>query len=123
MGATLALLCGAGLGARPAHVRGRSRRTGTRQRPSAQAYQADPFWPKPLPNNWILGSVTGVAVDSKEHVWIVHRGLDSLTARTEAGPCADSSGIGDLLRAGAAGAALRPGRQSRRALGRRRTGI
>ena len=25
--------------------------------------QVDPFWPKPLPNNWILGQVAGVAVD------------------------------------------------------------
>src|SRR5262245_13194166 len=51
----------------------------------APAFQVDPFWPKPLPNHWILGSVTGVALDAKEHVWIVHRGLDSLTVRTEAG--------------------------------------
>ncbi len=48
-------------------------------------FQVDPLWPKPLPNHWILGSVTGVAVDAQDHIWIVHRGLDSLTARTEAG--------------------------------------
>ena len=52
---------------------------------AAPTYTADPLWPKPLPNNWILGSVTGVAVDSRDHVWVVHRGMDSLTARTEAG--------------------------------------
>ena len=52
---------------------------------AAPTYTADPMWPKPLPNNWILGSVTGVAVDSQDHIWLVHRGLDSLTARTEAG--------------------------------------
>ena len=52
---------------------------------AAPAYQVDPFWPRPLPNHWILGSVTGVAVDSRDHVWIVHRGADSLTARTENG--------------------------------------
>jgi DNA-binding beta-propeller fold protein YncE len=33
----------------------------------------DPFWPKPLPNNWILGQVSGVAVDAQDHVWIIHR--------------------------------------------------
>jgi DNA-binding beta-propeller fold protein YncE len=33
----------------------------------------DPFWPKPLPNNWILGQVSGVAVDVRGHVWIVQR--------------------------------------------------
>jgi DNA-binding beta-propeller fold protein YncE len=36
-------------------------------------FQVDPFWPKPLPNNWILGQVAGVAVDKRGHVWIVHR--------------------------------------------------
>ena len=35
--------------------------------------QVDPFWPKPLPNNWLLGQVAGVAVDSRDHVWIVQR--------------------------------------------------
>ena len=57
------------------------------QRAPAQAplFQVDPLWPKPLPNHWILGSVTGVSVDAEDHIWLVHRGLDSLTARTEAG--------------------------------------
>ena len=35
--------------------------------------QVDPFWPKPLPNNWILGQVSGVSVDSRGGVWIVQR--------------------------------------------------
>ena len=52
-------------------------------------FSVDPFWPKPLPNHWILGSVTGVAVDARDHVWLVHRGMDSLTARTEAGLATD----------------------------------
>ena len=40
----------------------------------AGIYQVDAMWPKPLPNNWILGSTVGLAVDSRDHVWIVHRG-------------------------------------------------
>ena len=40
----------------------------------APMFEVDPFWPKPLPNNWLLGSTIGVAVDSRDHVWIVHRG-------------------------------------------------
>jgi DNA-binding beta-propeller fold protein YncE len=36
-------------------------------------YQVDPFWPKPLPNRWLVGAVAGVAVDSKDHIWIIHR--------------------------------------------------
>jgi hypothetical protein len=35
--------------------------------------QVDPFWPKPPPNNWILGQVAGVAVDPQDHVWIIQR--------------------------------------------------
>src|SRR5262245_60392726 len=36
-------------------------------------FQVDPFWPKPLPNNWLLGQVAGVDVDKRDHVWIIHR--------------------------------------------------
>ncbi len=36
-------------------------------------FEVDPFWPKPLPNHWILGMVAGVAVDAHDNVWIVHR--------------------------------------------------
>src|SRR5215467_5133074 len=36
-------------------------------------FQADTSWPKPLPNNWILGQVAGIAVDAHDHVWIIHR--------------------------------------------------
>lgn len=48
------------------------------QRPASQKRQApqlqvDPFWPKPLPNTWILGQVSGVAADKRGHVWIVQR--------------------------------------------------
>jgi DNA-binding beta-propeller fold protein YncE len=44
----------------------------------APSFKVDPLWPKPLPNNWVLGSVTGVAVDGRDHIWITHRGADSL---------------------------------------------
>ncbi len=37
------------------------------------AFQVDPFWPKALPNNWLLGQVAGVAVDASDHVWIIQR--------------------------------------------------
>ena len=50
----------------------------------APAFEVDPFWPKPLPNNWVIGSTIGVGVDSRDHVYIVHRDA-SLNARTEIG--------------------------------------
>ena len=38
----------------------------------------EPFWPQPLPNHWVFGSITGVAVDATDHVWVTHRGAASL---------------------------------------------
>ena len=35
-------------------------------------FEVDPSWPV-LPNDWILGSVASVDVDSRDHVWIYHR--------------------------------------------------
>ena len=46
-------------------------------------FQVDPFWPKPLPNNWILGQVSGIATDRYDRVWVVHR-PGTLTARERA---------------------------------------
>jgi DNA-binding beta-propeller fold protein YncE len=40
---------------------------------SIPIFMVDPFWPKPLPNSWLLGQVSGIAVDSKDHIWIIHR--------------------------------------------------
>ena len=46
-------------------------------------FQVDAFWPKPLPNNWILGQVSGIAVDRFDHIWVVQR-PGSLTPRERA---------------------------------------
>ncbi len=42
-------------------------------RAQVPTFAVDAQWPKPLPNQWILGAVAGVAVDSRDHVWVVHR--------------------------------------------------
>lgn len=39
----------------------------------APRFAVDPFWPKPLPENWILGQVSGVAVDGNDTIWVVQR--------------------------------------------------
>src|SRR5579862_5940886 len=41
--------------------------------PHPPSYEVDPFWPKPLPNHWILGAVAGIGVDRHDHVWLTHR--------------------------------------------------
>jgi DNA-binding beta-propeller fold protein YncE len=47
-------------------------------------YRVNPLWPQLLPNHWVLGAVSGVAVDKDDHVWIVHRGADSLESAEKA---------------------------------------
>jgi DNA-binding beta-propeller fold protein YncE len=45
---------------------------------SAPMFEVDPLWPKPLPNNWLLGWTIGAWVDEQDYVWIVHRGAGGL---------------------------------------------
>jgi DNA-binding beta-propeller fold protein YncE len=40
---------------------------------AAPQFKVDPSWPKPLPNNWILGQVSGIATDADDHVWLLQR--------------------------------------------------
>ena len=47
----------------------------------APMFEVDPFWPKPLPNHWILGSTIGIGVDSRDHIYIIHR-RDTFNERT-----------------------------------------
>jgi DNA-binding beta-propeller fold protein YncE len=44
----------------------------------APRFEVDPMWPKPLPNHWVYGNVIGVGVDTKDHIYIIHRGAGSL---------------------------------------------
>ena len=39
----------------------------------APVCKVDPSWPT-VPDNWIFGAMAGIATDSKDNVWIVHRG-------------------------------------------------
>lgn len=50
---------------------------------TAPQYQVDAAWPRELPDKWILGQVSGIAVDARDHVWVLQRPR-TLTAR-EAG--------------------------------------
>ena len=40
----------------------------------APIFKVDPFWPKPLPNRWSMQQVTGIHVDSLDHIWFLNRG-------------------------------------------------
>src|SRR5580693_9696540 len=46
------------------------------QEQAVPKFKFDPDWPKPLPNNWKLGGVTGLAVDKDDNVWVLDRPND-----------------------------------------------
>ena len=52
---------------------------------AAPSFQVDPFWPK-LPKAWILGQVSGVAVDAQDHVWVLQRPWSLQQRREEEEP-------------------------------------
>src|SRR3954449_12955771 len=39
----------------------------------APTFAVDASWPKPLPNNWILGQVGGISADAQGHIWVFQR--------------------------------------------------
>jgi len=39
----------------------------------APKYRVEANWPKPLPNQWLMGQVGGVAVDRNDRIWILQR--------------------------------------------------
>ena len=57
------------------------------------AYVVNPIWPQ-IPKQWTLGQVSGVAVDSNDHVWILQRpwslGTDEKARNPEAECCQEA---------------------------------
>lgn len=39
---------------------------------TAPTFEVDPMWPQEMPDLWVMGSVTGVFVDDRDHVWVTH---------------------------------------------------
>jgi hypothetical protein len=56
----------------------------TAQEPAAPKFKFDPDWPKPLPNKWKMGGVTGLAVDKDDNVWVLNRPNDLTDIELEA---------------------------------------
>jgi len=54
------------------------------QQPAAPKFKYDPDWPKPLPNKWKMGGVTGLAVDKDDNVWVLNRPNDLTDIELEA---------------------------------------
>src|SRR5580765_8986591 len=54
------------------------------QAQTAPRFKYDPDWPKPLPNKWKMGGVTGLAVDKDDNVWVLDRPNDLTDIELEA---------------------------------------
>ncbi len=39
-------------------------------------YKVDPFWPKPLPNKWLMQGVPVMVTDKDDHIWVMNRPRD-----------------------------------------------
>src|ERR1700753_1489046 len=46
-------------------------------------FVVDPYWPKPLPNRWITGSIVGLSIDAQDNVWTIQR-LNTVEANFKA---------------------------------------
>ena len=66
----------------------------------APIFQVDSTWPK-IPDNWILGPVSSVAVGPDDHVWIVHRprNLPEAKRAQAAPPVLEFDSAGKFVRA------------------------
>jgi DNA-binding beta-propeller fold protein YncE len=40
-------------------------------------FRVDPFWPKPLPDNWVTGEIGGTCIDSRDHLFVLTRGFQT----------------------------------------------
>jgi hypothetical protein len=59
--------------------------TGTQaQGGDAPRFKYDPDWPKPLPNKWKMGGVTGLAVDKDDNIWVLNRPNDLVSIEVHA---------------------------------------
>jgi DNA-binding beta-propeller fold protein YncE len=61
-------------------------------------FEVDSVWPQ-LPNNWVLGNVSKIAVDRHDNVWIIHRPRTVPATKTPAPPVVELDANGKLVQA------------------------
>src|ERR1700693_1881220 len=64
----------------------------------APAFELDPEWPS-IPNHWVLGEVTSISVDRKDHIWVLHvpQSIPQAQRANAAPPVLAFDGAGTLL--------------------------
>ena len=61
-------------------------------------FQVDAAWPT-IPNNWVLGEVTSISVDRKDHIWVLHvpQSIPEAQRANAAPPVLEFDAAGKLL--------------------------
>ena len=84
---------------------------GAAAEPAVPSYKPDITWPKPLPNKWIIGEISGLYADPQDNIWVIHRPATVDGRYTRAGtnpdaeccipapPVIEFSPAGDVIRA------------------------
>jgi hypothetical protein len=90
------LVCAGALLAAPLLVGDRAHAQPSALRPPD--FEVDPAWPS-VPNNWVLGEVTSISVDSKDHIWVLHvpQSIPEGQRANAAPPVLEFDGAGKLL--------------------------
>ncbi len=64
-------------------------------------FVVDPFWPKPLPNRWMVGEIGGICIDSKDHVFGINRAnvtpVQKILGKVPAPPVIEYDQAGNLV--------------------------
>jgi len=68
------------------------------QAPATPVFEVDPAWPV-IPNNWVLGEVTSISVDRRDHIWVLHvpQSIPEAQRANAAPPVLEFDGNGKLL--------------------------
>ena len=66
--------------------------------PRAPQFELDPKWPE-IPNNWVLGEVTSISVDKRDHIWVLHvpQSIPAAQRANAAPPVLEFDAAGKLL--------------------------
>jgi len=92
-GAVIAAVIALGVGASAPPVAARQAKA-----VAMPVFEVDPAWPS-LPNGWVLNTVSKIAVDSHDNVWLIHRPGSARPGQTPAPPVVQLGPDGRFIRA------------------------
>ncbi len=65
---------------------------------SAPEFEVVAGWPKPLPNSWAVGPVSGITIDARDHILITQRGEPREAGTSQAPPVIEFDPDGNVVK-------------------------